>query len=58
MVNNVLGRCPDKDHLLPGMVTFSDNQDTSKWYYAAIQEAANSHDYELVDGTEHWTKLK
>ena len=58
MVNNVLGRCPDKDHLLPGMVTFSDNQDTTKWYYAAIQEAANSHDYELVDGTEHWTKLK
>ncbi len=58
MVNNVLGRRPDKDHLLPGMVTFSDNLDTSKWYYAAIQEAANSHDYELVGGTEHWTKLK
>lgn len=58
MVNNVLGRRPDKDHLLPGMVTFSDNQDTGKWYYAAIQEAANAHDYKMVGGTEHWTQLK
>ena len=58
MVNNTLGRHPDKDHLLPGMVTFSDNLDTGKWYYAAIQEAANAHDYEIVDGTEHWTALK
>lgn len=58
MVNNVLGRRPDKDHLLPGMVTFSDNLNTSKWYYAAIQEAANGHDYEIVGGTEHWTALK
>lgn len=58
MVNNTLGRHPDKDHLLPGMVTFSDNLDTGKWYYAAIQEAANAHDYEMVDGTEHWTALK
>lgn len=58
MVNNTLGRHPDKDHLLPGMVTFSDNLDTDKWYYAAIQEAANGHDYKLVGGTEHWTALK
>lgn len=58
MVNNVLGRHPDKNHLLPGMVTFSDNLDTAKWYYTAIQEAANGHDYEIVDGAEHWTALK
>lgn len=58
MVNNVLGRHPDKNHLLPGMVTFSDNLDTGKWYYAAVQEAANGHDYEIVGGTEHWTQLK
>lgn len=58
MVNNVLGRLPDKNHLLPSMVTFSDNLDTGKWYYAAIQEAANGHDYEIVGGAEHWIALK
>lgn len=58
MVNNVLGRHTAKEHMLPGMVTFSDNLDASKWYYAAIQEAANGHDYEMVAGAEHWTNLK
>lgn len=58
MVNNVLGRHTEKGHMLPGMVIFSDNLDTSKWYYAAIQEAANAHDYEIVGGTERWTALK
>lgn len=58
MVNNVLGRAPDKGHMLPGMVTFSDNLDTGKWYYGAIQEAANGHDYDVVDGVEHWTQPK
>lgn len=58
MVNNVLGRHTAKEHMLSGMVTFSDNLDASKWYYAAIQEAANGHDYEMVAGAEHWTNLK
>lgn len=58
MVNNALGRHTEIGHMLPGMVTFSDNLDTSKWYYAAIQEAANAHDYEIVGGTERWTALK
>lgn len=60
--NRVLGRAPDKDHLLPDMITWPDNMDTNAWYYANMQEATNSHDYDRVkaaDGTEYevWTKL-
>ena len=60
--NRVLGRAPEKDHLLNGMITWPDNMDTSAWYYATMQEATNSHEYEKVtadDGTvyEVWTKL-
>lgn len=60
--NRVLGRAPDKDHLLDNMITWPDNMDTDAWYYANMQEATNSHDYDRVkaaDGTEYevWTKL-
>ena len=60
--NRVLGRAPDKDHLLDDMITWPDNMDTNAWYYANMQEATNSHDYDRVkaaDGTEYevWTKL-
>ena len=60
--NRVLGRAPDKDHLLPEMITWPDNMDTDAWYYANMQEATNSHDYDRVkaaDGTEYevWTKI-
>ena len=60
--NRVLGRAPEKSHLLPGMITWPDNLNTSAWYYATMQEATNSHEYEKVtaeDGTvyEVWTKL-
>ena len=35
-----------------------DNADPTKWYYLAIQEATNSHDYERKEnGTEFWTSL-
>ena len=58
----MLGRAPDKDHLLDDMITWPDNMDTNAWYYANMQEATNSHDYDRVkaaDGTEYevWTKL-
>ena len=60
--NRVLGRAPEKDHLLPGMITWPDNMDTSAWYYATMQEATNSHEYTKktdADGNtyEVWTKL-
>ncbi len=59
IVNRVLLRRPDAEHLLPwsAMNTFSDNVLESAWYYEDIQEATNSHDYEwLKSGVEDWTK--
>ena len=59
IVNRVLLRRPDADHLLPWSVmnTFSDNVLESAWYYEDIQEATNSHDYEwLKSGVEDWTE--
>ncbi|MBO4831875.1 MAG: S-layer homology domain-containing protein [Oscillospiraceae bacterium] len=47
MVNRLLQRKPDKDHLLDDMIVWPDNQDTETWFYAAIQEATNSHSYYL-----------
>ena len=62
IVNRVLERHPDKDHLLDSMVQWPDNMDTAKWYYADVQEATNSHDYDEKtnsDGEKYevWTKL-
>lgn len=62
IVNRTLGRAPSADHMLSDMITWPDNMDTSTWYYAAVQEATNSHDFELVEvnGTqvESWTVLQ
>ena len=62
IVNRVLERHPDKDHLLDTMIQWPDNMDTAKWYYADVQEATNSHDYDVKTNTdgekyEVWTKL-
>ena len=56
MLNRMLDRNPDQ---LPaaGMKTFSDNMDPAMWYYIAIQEAANGHDYTRgEDGVEVWAE--
>jgi hypothetical protein len=45
IVNRTLDRHPHADHLLPNMLKWPDNMDTSKWYYAQVQEATNSHEY-------------
>ena len=60
MANNVLGRKPDADHMLDSMIKWTDNMDTSAWYYEAIQEATNSHDYDLFEDAEYetWTALQ
>ena len=61
--NRVLGRAPEKDHLLPDdMITWPDNMNKSAWYYANMQEATNSHEYEVrydAEGNpyEVWTKI-
>ena len=60
VINRVLQRIvKDPDHLLAGMVTWSDNLDTNKWYYLAVQEATNSHYYSRQDnGYEIWIDLR
>ena len=50
ILNRVLGRRANTSSfsdasVANAMKTWSDNQDTSKYYYAEIQEATNSHDY-------------
>lgn len=59
MINRVLCRMPESpSDLLDGMLTWPDNMDTNKWYYLAIQEATNSHDFKKKgEVNETWTKL-
>ncbi|MCL1787053.1 MAG: S-layer homology domain-containing protein, partial [Defluviitaleaceae bacterium] len=60
LVNRAMGRLPQTvDDLLPGMVTWPDNMDQSRWYYLYIQEATNTHYYyRKADGVhETWARL-
>lgn len=60
LVNRVLNREPEsKIDLLEGMTTWIDNANEDAWYYLAVQEATNSHTYEMkADGKhEKWTSL-
>lgn len=59
LINRVLNRVPETvNDLLPDMVTWPDNMNTSTWCYLDVQEATNSHDYERKsNGCETWTKL-
>lgn len=46
MINRVLERKPESPaDLLTNMNKWTDNLDTSKWYYLDVQEATNSHGY-------------
>ncbi len=62
IVNRTIGRAPDKEHFLPDMKTWVDNPE-SEWYYEDVQEATNSHDYNMMneesveDRYEIWTKM-
>ncbi len=61
LVNRTLDRHPDKSHFTKDMLTWPDNQDETKWYYADMQEATNSHTYESKENSdkskyENWTK--
>ena len=57
MINRMLDRTPDKDHMLPTMKVWTDNPE-SAWYYEAVQEATNEHDYERDEmSVETWTEL-
>ena len=46
LINRVLERKPESPaDLLTDMNIWTDNMDTSKWYYLDVQEATNSHGY-------------
>ena len=66
VVNRIIERKPDKQHLLPKeeMTNWDDNPEGT-WYYEQIQEATNSHEYEWItvmneqgegEVIENWTK--
>ena len=58
IVNRMLDRTPDKDHMLPEMKKWADNPEDA-WYYEAVQEATNEHDYNRDEvNVETWTVLK
>ncbi len=59
VINRVLQRIPEtEDDLLPKMVTWVDNP-RGEWYYLAVQEATNSHDFKRKSNgvNETWTKF-
>ena len=57
LINRVLERKPESPaDLLTNMNKWTDNMDTSKWYYLDVQEATNSHTYTGAP-TETWTSL-
>lgn len=58
MINRVLNRIPeDESDLLPGMNVWPDCN-PGDWFYLAVQEATNSHDFKHKAGSyETWTRL-
>ena len=60
LVNRVLKRLPETaEDLHNDMIKWSDNSDTSAWYYLAVQEATSSHYYDLKENKhEKWSKLR
>ncbi|MBQ3054738.1 MAG: InlB B-repeat-containing protein [Oscillospiraceae bacterium] len=59
LINRMLERTPkSKESLHVDMVTWLDNSDEDAWYYLAIQEATNDHEYtKNVDGSETWSRV-
>ena len=59
LINRVLNRAPEKpSDLLNNMNKWTDNMDTTKWYYLDVQEATNSHDYtRKTNNYEMWKKM-
>lgn len=58
LINAVLERAPHEDYLLENMIVWPDNPE-SAWYYEAVQEATNSHNYKWREDRdyEEWTEL-
>jgi len=69
LANRVLERIPEGagDLLADEMTNWSDNSDEGAWYYVAVQEASNSHDFVRKTGKmvpnlyyeyETWTAMR
>lgn len=60
LVNRVLHRNPETPaDLLDDMVVWNDNRDEDAWYYLAVQEATNSHDYHRKSNShESWDTIE
>ena len=60
LVNRVLERGVDEEGLMEDAIQWADNK-PGDWYYIAIQEASNSHEYQRsvyeTTGDEMWTQL-
>lgn len=58
LINRVLERAVDSDGMLDDMQRWVDCH-PGAWYYADVQEATNSHDYEREEGEKYetWTEL-
>ena len=59
LINNVLDRRTHAADMLDDMVKWPDNL-SSAWYYEAVQEATNGHDYDRENATDYekWTKMQ
>ena len=58
LINNVLGRGVLEENIHPDAIKWPDNL-TTAWYYEAVEEATNSHDYIRDEkNLELWTGMK
>lgn len=59
LINRVLNRLPESPAALHrDMKVWPDNMDKTAWFYLAMQEATNSHEYEKVnDIYERWPEM-
>ena len=61
IINRMLNRqLESTEDLLPDMITWSDNTNQNAWFYLDIQEATNSHNFEIKEGGvyERWTEIR
>jgi uncharacterized repeat protein (TIGR02543 family) len=59
LINRITDRCvlDDPADMLDGMIVWPDNMNIGAWYYYAVQEASNSHEYVHGEDNHYWTKL-
>ena len=56
LINEVLDRAPDADHMLDDMIHWPDNPKDA-WYYEDVQEATNCHTYRWSGSLERWIQI-